>query len=127
MNFEDFLDIEYLRKTETALEAVMTVRDDMLQPFGYLHGGVTIALLETVASRGAFLNCGDRELPFGVDVHVAHRSSVRDGQVRAVVNLAREAPTSKGLRTQTWSVAALSDSGETVSEGEIIILLVPVS
>ena len=127
MNFEDFLDIEYLRKSKTDLEAIMTVRDEMLQPFGYLHGGVTISLLETVASRGAFLNCGEGELAFGVDVHVAHRSSLRNGRVRAIAKLKHEEPTSKGLRKQTWSVAALSDSGETVSEGEIIVLLVPVS
>ena len=26
---------------------------DVLQPFGFVHGGATIALLETVASLGA--------------------------------------------------------------------------
>lgn len=125
MDFIDWLDVDYVSKSNDEIVATMNVRAELLQPFGYLHGGVTIALLESVASEGAWLNCGPREIPFGVDVHVAHRSSVKEGVVKGTARLAKEENTSKGYRKQTWDVSALRPDGTIVSEGSIICLIVP--
>lgn len=125
MNFIDRLNVNYTFKSKDRVEAFMPVDESCHQPFGFLHGGATIALLETVASEGAWLNCDDGEIPFGVDVHVAHRSSMKSGRLLAETTLAKEEPTSKGYRKQTWSVRAYREDGTTVSEGEIICLIVP--
>ena len=109
------------------MEAVTPVDDGVKQPFGYLHGGATIALLETLASQGAVLSCADGQKPFAVDVHVAHRSSMRDGSVYACGRLAKTQTTSKGYAKQTWEVCACAQDahGPVVSEGTVICLLVP--
>ncbi len=49
MNLIDSLDIEYLQITGDKVEAKMNITQFHSQPFGYLHGGATIAFGETVA------------------------------------------------------------------------------
>ena len=125
MNFEERLGITYSLMTRTHVEASMPVVEEVLQPFGYLHGGATIALLESAASEGAGLSCGPGETAFGVDVHVAHRSSMTGGTVSCEARLAAEERTSKGYRKQTWDVVARNPDGAVVSEGQVICLIVP--
>lgn len=125
MNFIDLLRVSYTFESKDRVEGTMPVDESVRQTFGYLHGGATIALMETVASRGAWLNCSPDEIPFGVDVHVAHRSHMQSGQLTCVATLAKEEPSSKGYRKQTWDVVAESDQGAVVSEGEILCLIVP--
>lgn len=127
MSFEERLQIKYLSKSEDFVKAVMPVNDDVTQLFGYLHGGATIALLETVASVGSVNNCGPDEIAFGVDVHVAHRSNMRSGEVTGEARLASTDLTSKGYRRQTWDVVARNPEGGVVSEGQVICLIVPKS
>ena len=127
MSFVERLNITYLSQAADCVEAVTPVDDGVKQPFGYLHGGATIALLETRASQGAVLSCADGQKPFAVDVHVAHRSSMRDGSVYACGRLAKTQTTSKGYAKQTWEVCACAQDahGPVVSEGTVICLLVP--
>ena len=49
------LGIRFIEATPERCEAVMPITDAVLQPFGFVHGGATLALLETVASRAAEL------------------------------------------------------------------------
>ncbi|QDR79910.1 PaaI family thioesterase [Sporomusa termitida] len=48
-NLIDSLNIEYIRVQGDTLEAKMNLTRFHSQPFGYLHGGATIAFGETVA------------------------------------------------------------------------------
>ncbi|MDO4290826.1 MAG: PaaI family thioesterase [Eggerthellaceae bacterium] len=109
------------------VEARMPIRYEITQPFGLVHGGATIALLESVASRGAELNCDlEKEQPFGVDVHVRHLKSGRAGSVLGVATLDREEPShgrAGGIK-QFWNVAAYDDAGDVMSEGVIVCRIV---
>ena len=127
MNFVERLNIAYISQASDCVEATMPVGEGVKQPFGYLHGGATIALLETIASQGAALSCVEGQKPFAVDVHVAHRSSMRDGSVYACARLAKMEATSKGYVKQTWEVCACAQDaqGPVVSEGAVVCLLVP--
>ena len=48
--FEGFLDLEWLELTGEQARARLTVRDDLKQPLGLLHGGIYSAVAETLAS-----------------------------------------------------------------------------
>ena len=48
--FEGFLDLEWVEVSEEAAHVRFTVRDDLKQPLGLLHGGIYSAVAETVAS-----------------------------------------------------------------------------
>lgn len=118
--FTATLDIEYLETSATRVVAVMPITPDVLQPFGYVHGGATIALLESVASVGAEMGVDiDRERPFGIDVHVRHRKSGTCGSLKGVAELERV----EGSK-QFWAVAAYDDEGDVVSDGVVVTKVV---
>lgn len=118
--FTATLDIEYLEASATRVVAVMPITPDILQPFGFVHGGATIALLESVASVGAEMSVDiDRERPFGIDVHVRHKKSGVRGSLKGVAELARV----EGSK-QFWAVAAYDDEGDVVSDGTVITKIV---
>jgi 1,4-dihydroxy-2-naphthoyl-CoA hydrolase len=48
--FEGFLDLEWLSLTDDAVHVRFTVRENLLQPLGLLHGGIYSAVAETLAS-----------------------------------------------------------------------------
>lgn len=128
MTFADDLGIQVESAGEERVEAVMPITPRVLQPFGFVHGGATIALLETVASVGAEQRANlEEERPFGVDVHVRHRKSGRAGMLRGVAELMREEPSRTAGVKQFWSVAAFDDAGDVVSDGEVVTKIVPIA
>lgn len=114
--FIDFMQIETIRSEKDFVEMTMPILPEYLQPYGYLHGGATIALLETAASMGA-VNSTDleKERPFGVEVHIRHRKSGKSGMLRGVARLDR-----LEANKQFWNVVAYDDEDEVISEGEVI-------
>jgi uncharacterized protein (TIGR00369 family) len=48
--FEGFLGLEWVELTPTSAKVRFTVRDNLRQPLGLLHGGIFSAVAETVAS-----------------------------------------------------------------------------
>lgn len=108
-------------------EAEMPITPALLQPFGFLHGGATIALLESVASAGGELACDlETEQPFGVEVTIRHKKSGREGDVaRGVAKLAERKPSSKAGYKLYWDVAAYDGDGDVISDGVIVVKVVP--
>jgi len=51
------LGVHFTKVEPGLVEAEMPITPALLQPFGFLHGGATIALLESVASAGGELAC----------------------------------------------------------------------
>lgn len=123
----EMMGVEFLAADGERVEARMPVTSRITQPFGLVHGGATIALLESVASLGSQLRCDlEVEQPFGVDVHVRHRKSGRAGYVRGVASYDHEEPSrgrAGGIK-QYWTVVAYDDAGDVMSEGTIIVKVV---
>lgn len=126
MTLNDTLHITITSSCKTRVEAEMPITPDLHQPFGFLHGGATIALLESAASRGAEENADfETERPFGVDVHVRHRKSGKAGLLRGVAELDRQETSERsGAVKQFWNVVAYDDEGDVVSEGVIVTKIV---
>lgn len=112
--------VEFIESTKERVVATMPIVPEVFQPFGLLHGGATIALLESVASAGAENNTDfDKERPFGIDVHVRHWKSGKSGQLKGVAELDRVEK-----NKQFWNVTAYDDEGDVVSDGVIITKIV---
>ena len=119
------LGIETVSASRTRVEMTMPITDAVLQPFGVLHGGATISLLETAASFGAEQSTDlATQRNFGVEVHVRHRKNGAGSLLRGVAELAGEEPTRSGGVKQTWSVAAFDEEGDVVSEGTVVVKIV---
>jgi uncharacterized protein (TIGR00369 family) len=77
--------------------ATMPVTPDHHQPFGYLHGGASVALAETAVSVGGYLAAPDGNGAMGVEINANHVRSKREGQLTATAE-----PVHVGRRTQVW-------------------------
>lgn len=116
----DTLDMEFLLETPERVEVRMPVTPKIFQPFKYVHGGATIALLESAASRGAELMTDfDVERPFGIEANIRHRKSGTKGMVRGVAVLNHR----EGNK-QIWDVVAYDDEEDIMSEGTFITKIV---
>ena len=128
MSFNELLGITFPEASGTYVRAELPITDAIRQPFGFVHGGATITLLEAAASLGTGLQTDvSRELSFGVNVNVTHRKSAVDGTLHGEAALDREEKSSKGYRKLFWNVCVRDDAGDVVSEGSVLCLIVPKS
>jgi uncharacterized protein (TIGR00369 family) len=93
------LDIELVETSPERVTASMPVTPRHHQPFGALHGGVSVVLAESVASVGAHLAAPDGYTAVGMEVNANHVRSVRDGRVAAVGT-----PLHTGRTSHVWDV-----------------------
>jgi uncharacterized protein (TIGR00369 family) len=96
----DWMQIEYLEVTPQRVVARMPVGPAVHQPFGLLHGGASVALAETVASIGAWMNVDQAtQGAVGLEINANHLRGMREGLVTAVAE-----PLHLGGRTQVWEI-----------------------
>lgn len=93
------LDIELVETSPERVTATMPVTPKHHQPFGVLHGGVSVVLAESVASVGAYLAAPEGYTAVGLEVNANHVRSVRQGRLAAVAT-----PLHTGRTTQVWDV-----------------------
>ena len=106
------LGIEYLHISRTELKAEMPVSENTIQPFGILHGGASVALAETLASIGAWLNLeDDSKSAVGLEINANHIRSVKLGE--KVIGIAK--PIHRGAQTQVWETRIETETGKLVS------------
>lgn len=78
------LGIEVTECNKERRVAVMPVDERTRQPFGFLHGGASVALAETVASIGAYQHIDPKQACFGLEINANHIKSIKEGTVKAV-------------------------------------------
>lgn len=110
-NMGDALGLEFLIISRDEMRASMPVSENTTQPFGILHGGASVALAETLASIGAYLNLtDDTKTAVGLEINANHIKSVPLG--RTVVGIAR--PLHRGAQTQVWETRIETTDGKLV-------------
>ncbi len=88
------LGIEFVEKGKDYLVATMPVTSKVHQPMGYLHGGASIALAESLGSCLSF-TCIDTKkyTVFGLEVSANHIKSKREGVVKGTAKLRHQGKT----------------------------------
>lgn len=66
------LGIEYVEVEPERVVMRMPVDARHVQPLGFLHGGASVVLAETVATTGAWLNCPEGKVAFGSEINASH-------------------------------------------------------
>lgn len=109
------LGIEFTGYTGTTVEARMPVHSPTQQPMGYLHGGASLALAETVGSAGSlFLVDPTKFNVFGMQVTGNHISSIREGWV-----IARATIIHQGRTSHVWDVEIRDTDGKLISVARV--------
>ena len=93
------LGIEYAETEPDRVVMKMPVDERHVQPMGFLHGGASVVLAETVAAVGAWLNCPEGKTAFGTEINASHLRPKREGTLTAVGK-----PVSVGSTNQVWEV-----------------------
>ncbi|MGP7816371.1 hotdog fold thioesterase [Niallia sp. 01092] len=94
------IEIKEVKKDGTCI-ATMPVDSRTKQPFGYLHGGASVALAETVASLGAAsLVDLQTQAVFGQEINANHIASKKDGMVTAIATVIHQGRTSMVYETK---------------------------
>lgn len=103
--------IRFTSFAKDEIRAVMPVDGRTAQPFGLLHGGASVALAETLASVGAWLQVDpETQSAVGVEINANHLRAARKGQ--QVEGTAR--PLHRGRQTQVWEVKIRDGEGRLV-------------
>jgi uncharacterized protein (TIGR00369 family) len=115
------LGIRIVKISPEEVVATMPVDGRTVQPFGYLHGGATAALLETVASLGA-IEYADltKQSVFGTHLDIHHVKSAREGIVTGTAT-----PITVGDDEQVWAVESRNEEDAVLSTGTVTVRVVP--
>ena len=93
------LGIEISAFGDNWLEASMPVDHRTTQPFGLLHGGVSVALAETVGSLAGFLAVEEGNAVLGAEISANHLRPVRQGK-----GTAKATPINLSPDTHVWQI-----------------------
>ncbi|WP_420842708.1 PaaI family thioesterase [Fervidibacillus albus] len=116
----DALGIQLVTLEEGFVTATMPVDERTRQPLGYLHGGASVALAETVASVGAFqLIDREKEICFGLEINANHLRPKRDGIVTAEGSVIH-----RGRSTQVWEVKIKDENDRVICISRCTIAVV---
>ncbi|WP_434084070.1 hotdog fold thioesterase [Fodinibius saliphilus] len=95
----DALNITFTSFKIDEVKATMPVDKNTVQPFGFLHGGASVVLAETLASVGAWLNIEDEDKSaVGIEINANHMRAVKKGKI--IKGVAQ--PVHRGRQTQVW-------------------------
>jgi uncharacterized protein (TIGR00369 family) len=112
------LGIEYLEVGEDFLVARVPVDARTRQPYGLLHGGVSVVLAEELGSIGAACACPDGYKPVGLDINANHLRGVTSGWVTGTAR-----PVHIGRTTQVWQIDLRNDAGELTCVSRITLAI----
>jgi len=100
------LGIEFTEVGDDYLVARVPVNRQTCQPYGLLHGGVSVVLAETLGSCGAAFSVPLGTRVVGLEVNANHLRGVQEGWVTATAR-----PVHLGRTTQVWQIELRDDQG----------------
>ena len=116
----DTLGIAVVEGSADRVVMTMPVEPRHHQPLGYLHGGASVALAETVASVGGYLAAPDGFVVFGQEINANHLRSVQSGTLTATGT-----PVHVGRTSQVWGIEVRDEAGRLVCISRCTLAVVP--
>lgn len=101
------LGIEFLEVGDDFIRARVPVDSRTRQPYGILHGGVSVVLAETLGSCGAAFTAEAGTRAVGLDINANHLRSASEGWVTGIAR-----PVHIGRSTQVWAIELSNDQGQ---------------
>jgi len=102
----EHLGIEFLAIGEDFLQARVPVDARTRQPYGLLHGGVSLVLAETLGSCAGAFCVAEGHRVVGLEINANHLRAVSAGWVTGVAR-----PVHLGRTTQVWQIELTDGEG----------------
>jgi uncharacterized protein (TIGR00369 family) len=112
------LGIEFVEVGDDFIVGRVPVDARTHQPFGLLHGGVSVVLAETLGSCGAAYSSPVGHQEVGLDINANHLRGVKSGWV---IGTAR--PIHRGRTTQVWQIDLRNEAGEMVCTSRLTVAI----
>ncbi|MGN6194950.1 MAG: hotdog fold thioesterase [Ginsengibacter sp.] len=101
----EFLGLKWVEIGDDFLKLSMPVNNKTRQPYGFLHGGASCVLAETVGSVASALVIDRKEYYcVGLEINANHLRSVSEGTATAVAK-----PLHLGKTTHVWDIRIYDD------------------
>lgn len=101
------LGVEFLEIGPDFIRGRVPVDKRTRQPYGILHGGVSVVLAETLGSCGAHYSTPEGHRAVGLDINANHLKATTSGWVTGIAR-----PVHRGRSTQVWQIDLTNDAGE---------------
>lgn len=118
----EFLKLKWVEIGEDFLKLSMPVNNTTRQPYGFLHGGASCVLAETIGSVGSALVI-DREKYYcvGLEINANHLRSVSEGIVIAIAK-----PLHLGRSTHVWDIKIYDDKEKLFCVSRLTVAIIPI-
>ena len=121
LHFDELIGTEWVSDDPDDARVRLSIRDELRQPFGLMHGGVMSTLVESVCSRATAAAVYD-------DGMAAMGQSIDLGFVRPVTSGAVEVRAKarhRGRTTWLWEAEVLNDEGKLCALARMTIAVRP--
>jgi uncharacterized protein (TIGR00369 family) len=116
----DVLDIKLVTAEKDRVVATMPVSPNHRQQAGYLHGGVSVVLAESIASLGSVLNIdGEKQMAFGLEISANHLRPKREGMLTGVAT-----PIHRGRTTHVWDIKISDENDKLICVSRCTVAIV---
>jgi 1,4-dihydroxy-2-naphthoyl-CoA hydrolase len=117
----EFLDLKWEEIGADYLKMSMPVNNKTQQPYGFLHGGASCVLAETVGSVASALVI-DQEKFYcvGLEINANHLRSVSEGTVAAIAK-----PLHLGKSTHVWDIKIYDDNQTLFCVSRLTVAILP--
>ena len=115
-----WLGIEFLEVGDDFIRARVPVDARTRQPYGLLHGGVSVVLAETLGSCGAAYSAPEGSRPVGLDINANHLRAATKGWVTGISR-----PVHIGRSTQVWQIELSNDEGQLTCVARLTLAMLP--
>ena len=101
------LGMEFLEVGDDFIRGRVPVDKRTKQPFGLLHGGVSVVLAEALGSCGAHYSCPEGHRAVGLDINANHLKGATSGWVTGITR-----PVHRGRSTHVWQIELFNEAHE---------------
>jgi 1,4-dihydroxy-2-naphthoyl-CoA hydrolase len=120
-HFDGLIGTEWVSDDPDDARVRLSIRDDLRQPFGLMHGGVMSTLVESVCSRATFgAVYEDGMAAMGQSINVSFIRPVTEGSVEV-----RAKARHRGRTTWIWEAEVLNDAGKVCALAQMTIAVRP--
>lgn len=103
---DEHLGIEFVEVGDDYIVGRVPVDTRTRQPYGLLHGGVSVVLAETLGSCGAAFSCPPGYRAVGLDINANHLRGVSSGWVTGTARSVH-----RGRTTHVWQIELRDEAG----------------
>ena len=117
---DKFLGIEWTELGENFLKAKMPVDHRTIQPYGFLHGGASCALAETIGGFASAMVVDHSEFYcVGMEINANHVRSATKGYVTAIAT-----PLHLGAITHVWDIKICDEKEKLICVSRLTVAII---